>query len=157
MAVTKIRKISSWILWAVAAISIVVFGLIFFGGVVDPSVDKPEPVYTNQLLYWAYTILALSIFALLGFGLFQFVTSLMTSPKKALASLSVIVVFAAFLGISYAMGDATPLPGINTDSAAYNVPTWLKITDMWLYTLYTLGILCILTTLGGSLFKIFNK
>ena len=157
MAVTKIRKISSWILWAVAAISIVVFGLIFFGGVIDPSVDKPEPVYTNQLLYWGYTILALSIFSLLGFGLFQFVTSLMTTPKKALNSLSVIVVFAALLGISYAMGNGTPLPGINTDSAKYNIPSWLKITDMWLYTMYTLGTLCILATLGGSLFKLFKK
>ena len=157
MAVTKIRKISSWILWAVAAISIAVFALFYSGGVVDPNADKVEPVYTSQLLYWGYTILALSIFSLIGFGLFQFVTSLMTTPKKALSGLSVIVVFAALLGISYAMGNDTPLPGINTDSAQYNVPTWLKITDMWLYTMYTLGVLCILTTLGGSLFKIFNK
>ena len=157
MAVTKIRKISNWILWAVFAISIAIFALFYSGGVVDPNADKVEPVYTSQLLYWGYTVFAVAIVALLGFGLFQFVTSLIESPKKALAGLSVIVVFAALLGISYAMGNGTPLPGINTDSAQFNVPFWLKITDMWLYTVYTLGILCILTTLGGSLFKLIKK
>jgi len=157
MAVTKIRKISSWILWAVAAISIVFFGLFYFGGVVDPSAEKIEPVYTSQLLYWGYTIFGLAIAALICFGVFQFVLSMMSSPKKALASLSVIVVFLALLGVFYAMGNDTPLPNINTDSAQYNVPFWLKMTDMWLYTMYTLGVLCILTTLAGSLKGIIKK
>ena len=157
MAVTKIRRISSWTLWAVAAISIVVFGLFYLGGVVDPNAKNLEPVYTAQLLYWGYTVFALSIIALICFGVFQFITSLITTPKKALGGLSVIIVGAVLLGATYAMGDSTPLSGINADSAVYNVPFWLKVTDMWLYTMYVLGVLCILATLAGSLKNVFNK
>jgi len=160
MAVTKIRKISSWILWAVAAISIAVFLLFYFGGQTENSQfaakELNDPKYTNQLLFWAYTVFALAIVSLLGFGLFQFIMSLIESPKKALSGLSVIIVAGALLGISYAIGNATPLPNINTDSAVYNVPFWLKVTDMWLYSMYTLGVLCILATLSGSLMK-FNR
>ena len=157
MAVTKIRRISSWTLWAVAAISIVVFGLFYVGGVVDPNAKNIEPVYTSQLLYWGYTVFALAIIALVCFAVFQFITSLMTTPKKALGGLSVIVVGVVLFGITYAIGNDTPLSGINTDSAQFNVPFWLKVTDMWLYSMYILGILCILATLAGSLQRVFKK
>ena len=157
MAVTKIRKISSWTLWAVAGISIAVFGLFYAGGSVDPNADKLEPVYTAELLYWGYAVLASTIISLCGFALFQFVTSLMENPKKALSGISVIVVFGVLLGITYAMGSEVPISGLNVDSEKFNIPGWLKVTDMWLYTMYVIGTLCILTTLGGSIFKIFNK
>ena len=161
MAVTKIRKISSWTLWAVAAISIVVFGLFFFGGQTEnsPFAAKgyTDPKYTAELLYWGYTVLSLAVISLFGFAIFQFITSLMETPKKALAGLSVIVVFAVLLGITYAMGSDTPLSGLNADSEKFNIPMWLKVTDMWLYSMYTLGVLCILATLGGSIFKFMNK
>ena len=156
MAVTKIRKISSWTLWTVAGISIAVLALFFLGGEIPDQKDK-TPIYTAELLYWGYTVLALAVVALIGFGAFQFTTSLMTNPKKALASLSVIVVFLVLLGITYGMGDATALPGINTESAVYNIPFWLKVTDMWLYTAYVLGTLCVLAVLSGSVIKIIKK
>ena len=156
MAVTKIRKISSWTLWAVAAISIVVFGLFYFGGEI-PDQKNFTPIYTAELLYWGYTMLSLAIIALFGFALFQFATSLKENPKKALSSLSVIVVFGILLGITYAMGNDTPLVGLNTDSEKYNTPMWLKVTDMWLYSMYVLAVLCILAVLSGSAMKFIKK
>ena len=156
MAVTKIRKISSWTLWAVAAISIVVFGLFFFGGEIPDQKDK-TPIYTAELLYWGYTMLSFAIITLFGFALFQFATSLMENPKKALSSLSVIVVFGVLLGITYAIGNDTPLAGLNTDSEKYNTPMWLKVTDMWLYSMYVLAVLCILAVLSGSVMKFIKK
>ena len=162
MAVTKIRKISNWTLWAVMAISIAVLGLFYFGGqgeTVISATGNPlsNPKFTPELLYWGYTVFTLAIISLAAFAVFQFVTSLMTNPKGALASLSVLLVGAALLGITYAIGDATPLPIINIDSAAYNVPFWLKVTDMWLYTMYILGVLCILAMLAGSVMKVIKK
>ena len=156
MAVTKIRKISSWTLWGVVAISLIVFGLFYFGGEI-PDQKNYTPIYTAELLYWGYTMLSLAIISLFGFAIFQFITSLIENPKKALMSLSVIVVFGVLFGITYAMGNATPLTGLNTDSEKFNTTTWLKVTDMWLYSMYTLGVLCILATLGGSVFKFINK
>ena len=47
MAVTKIRKMSSWTLLIVSIISLVVLGMFYAGGVVDPSVAKKEPISTG--------------------------------------------------------------------------------------------------------------
>lgn len=45
MAVTKIRKISSWTLLVSSVISIVVLVMFFAGGVVDPAAEMKEPIY----------------------------------------------------------------------------------------------------------------
>ena len=159
MAVTKIRKISGWILLALVAINIAVLALFFFGGLSENATPTwKEYNFTSELLYWMYIIFALAIIALLAFGLFQFVTSLMTNPKTALASLSVLVVFAALLGITYSIGDPTPIASItNADIAKYNVPMWLKVSDMWIYSMYILLILCVVAVFATQLRKVFTK
>ena len=159
MAVTKIRKISSWILLAVMALSIGVLLMFFLGGVTPESHPNwKEYNFTDQLLYWMYIMVGMAIIALLAFGLFQFVLSLKTNPKSALASLGVIVVIAALFGITYAMGDPTPIPSItNADIAKYNVPLWLKVSDMWIYSIYILATLCIVATFASQLKKVFSK
>ena len=50
MAVTKIRKMSSWTLLIVSLISIVVLGMFFFGGITNPGEEMKEYVYTGLLL-----------------------------------------------------------------------------------------------------------
>jgi glucan phosphoethanolaminetransferase (alkaline phosphatase superfamily) len=157
MAVSKIRKISSWTLLAVIIISAGVLALFYFGGVVDPNAEQKEPIHTAELLYWCYAILGLAVAGLLIFGVIQFITSLLSKPKSALISLVVIVAFAALFIITYSIGDGTELANINADSAKYNVEGWLKISDMWLYTTYTLLVLSILAMIFGSVKKVFNK
>jgi hypothetical protein len=157
MAVTKIRRFSSWTLIAVILISVGVLGLFYMGGVADPKAEIKEPIHTSELLYWCYAIFGLAVLGLLVFGLVQFVSSLMTRPKAALASLGILVAFAALLGITYSMGEGTPLSGINEDSAKYNVTSWLKLSDMWIYSMYVLLILSILAMAFGSIKKVFNR
>ena len=50
MAVTKIRKMSSWTLLIVSLISIVVLGMFFGGGITNPGEEMKEYVYTGLLL-----------------------------------------------------------------------------------------------------------
>ena len=45
MAVTKIRKMSSWTLLIVSLISIVVLGMFFGGGITNPGEEMKEPMY----------------------------------------------------------------------------------------------------------------
>ncbi len=157
MAVTKIRKTSSWVLLGVMLLSVIVLAAFYFGGVVDPNLNKKEPVNTSLLLYWTYTVFAIALVLLVLFGGMQFLSTLKSRPKSALASLAVLVAFLAMLGITYAMGDTTALANINVDSAQYNVPKWLKISDMWIYSIYiTLG-LSIIAIIAGSIKKVFNK
>ncbi len=157
MAVTKIRKISSWTLLAAAIISVVVMGLFYTGGVVDSAAEMQEPVNTNYLIYWVYVLFGATIISTFLFAVWQFIGLLKTNPKSAITSLGVLVVFAAIMLISYTLGDGTPLPIINADSAAYNTSSWLKITDMWIYTTYILIGLIILSVVAGTVKRILNK
>lgn len=157
MAVTKIRKMSSWTLLGVMLVSVIVFAMFYFGGVVDSAAEKPEPVNTSLLLYWCYVVFGIAVALLFLFGLVHFFATLKSRPKAAIGSLGVLVAFLAILGITYAIGDTTPLPGINADSAQYNVASWLKISDMWIYSIYILLGLSVLAILGGSVKKVFSK
>ncbi|KKB55349.1 hypothetical protein [Parabacteroides gordonii] len=157
MAVTKIRKISSWTLLLISIISLVILGMFYAGGVVDASAEMKEPIYTGLLINWTSVLFFVTAISTVLFALWQFITLLQTSPKSALASLVVVVLFAAVLFITYSMGDATPLKGLNADSQEYNVPLWLKVTDMWIYSTVVLMALIIIAVVAGSVKRMLNR
>jgi len=158
MAVTKIRKISSWTLIVCTVISLVVLGLFFFGGDDAPlKEDLWTPHYTELFLYWMYTLLALAAVSALLFGLWQFISSFKDNPRGGIMGLVVLVLFFGLLFITYAIGSDTPVNVMNSEAQAYNIPFWLKITDMWLYSTYVLTGLVVLAIFAGSLKRIFNK
>ena len=158
MAVTKIRKISSWTLIGSAIISLVVLCLFFLGGSDEPYRGEYwTPTHLNTLLSWMYVLFALATVATLLFGIWQFASNFKTNPKGGIMGLVVIVLFAGMLFVTYAIGDGTKLPIANEDIQDYNVPFWLKATDMWLYSTYTLVALIILAILAGSVKKVLNR
>jgi magnesium-transporting ATPase (P-type) len=157
MAVTKIRKISSWTLLVTFLISIVVLGMFFGGGVVDPSAENKEYVYTGLLLDWTYIVFAVTIICMALLALWQFASVLKTNPKSALMSFVVIALFVIVLLITYSMGDGTPLVGLNADSQSYNVPFWLKVTDMWIQSSIVLFALIVVALIAGSVKKLLSK
>jgi multisubunit Na+/H+ antiporter MnhB subunit len=158
MAVTKIRKISSWTLLIVSIISLALFALFFFGGVNEPlNGEWKNPTYTSEVLIWSYVLLAICAISMTLFGITQFFNKFKTNPKGAITSLVVFVGFVVLLIIAYAIGDGQQLSGINADSQKYNVESWLKITDMWLYAMYILLTLSVLAILWSSVKKITNK
>ncbi|WP_297902810.1 hypothetical protein [uncultured Parabacteroides sp.] len=157
MAVTKIRKISSWTLLICSIISIVTLVMFFAGGVVDPAAEMKEPIYTGLLLNWTTILSFVTIISTVLFAIWQFVTLLKTDAKSALSSLAVIVCFFALLFITYTIGDGTPLTGLNADSQVYNTPGWLKITDMWIMSTIVLLVLIIACVVWGSVKRIMGK
>ena len=157
MAVAKIRKMSSWALLIVSIISLVVLGMFYAGGVVDPSVEMKEPIYTGLLINWTSVLFFVTIISTILFAVWQFITLLQTNAKSAITSLIVIVVFAAILFITYSMGDATPLGGMNADSQKYNIPLWLKVTDMWIMSTVVLMVLIVAAVVWGSVKRMLNR
>ena len=115
MAVTKIRKISSWTLLISSIISIIVLGMFYAGGVVDPAAEMKEPIYTGLLINWTSVLFFVTIISTVLFAVWQFLTLLKTNAKSAIMSLVVLVCFVAVLFITYTMGDATPLAGLVKD------------------------------------------
>ena len=157
MAVTKIRKISSWTLLISSIISIVALVMFYTGGVVDPAAEMKEPIYTGLLLNWTYLLFGVTIACSVLFAVWQFLTLLKTDAKSAMLSFGVLVLFVAMLFVTYAMGDATPMTGLNADSQKYNTEFWLKTTDMWLYSTYILLVLIIVVAFLGTIKRILNK
>ncbi|MDH6303475.1 magnesium-transporting ATPase (P-type) [Parabacteroides sp. PF5-5] len=158
MAVTKIRKISSWVLILCTIITLAVLALFFFGG--DNEKYKGEmwnPKHVDLLLYWQYILFGVTAFAAILLGIWQFASSFKNNPKGGVMGLVVIVLFAAMMFLSYTFGDTTPVHVLNSEAQVFNVPFWLKITDMWLYSTYILTALVILAIIGGSIKKIFSK
>ena len=78
------------------------------------------------------------LFAILGF--FQ---NLKINRKGALGSLLVLVALAALLGLTYSIGSGELLhiPGYDGSD---NNPVTLKMTDMWIYSMYTMLVLSII-------------
>ncbi|MDN4754164.1 hypothetical protein QYZ87_06430 [Porphyromonadaceae bacterium W3.11] len=149
MAVKKIRKISSTVLLIVALITVVVLGIYIFGGYVDPTAAKPEPVYTDLLMYTCYIVLGVTLLAMIVFAIVGFAGKLKTNPKGALGGLVAIVALAVLLGVTYAIGSTERL-SVGADSAKYNTDFYLKFTDMWLYSIYVMLILCVAGLIWGA-------
>ena len=161
MAVRRIRKISSWTLLILTIISVAILGLFYFGGQDVPLGEKElkNPLYTSELLYWAYILFGLSALSLVGFGLIQFVSSFKANPKSALISFGILIAFGALLVFANSLGDGTPLTTIKegSDLQAYNTKFWLKVTDMWLYSMYMLLVLVVIALVWGSLKKMLSR
>ena len=157
MAVTKIRKISSWTLLICSIVSIIILGMFFAGGVVDPAAELQEPVYTGLLIDWTSALFFATIISTVLFAIWQFLGSLKTNPKEAISSLVVLVLFFALLFVTYTIGDDTPLQGLNADSQQYNTAGWLKISDMWILSTITLVCAILACVVWGSIKKIMGK
>lgn len=157
MAVTKIHRTSRTVLYLSVFISLVVLALFYLGGQVPEAqklvADQSQPKFTDMVLYWAYILLGVTIVVLLLFALGDFFKSLKDNPKKALGGLVIFIGLVALLGITYVIGDGTLLniPGYDGPD---NNPTTLKVTDMWIYSIY---IMLGLTMLAIVLMPVFKR
>ena len=152
-------KASYYALYAMFAIILIVMGIFFFGGdatgaAVIPGVDPEmwQPAQTDALLYLMYALFGIAVVATVAAFLFQFGTALKDNPGNALKSLIGVIVLVAVVVIAWAMGSDEPLniPGYDgTD----NVPFWLKITDMFLYSIYILFGATVLAIIFSSIKK----
>ena len=156
MAVSKIRKISSWSLLIILAVSAVILGTFYSGGIVNPGEEMKEPVYTGLLLNWIWALGGLTLGATLLFAASQFISQLRYNAKSAISSLVVLVLFAAMFFITYSMGDGTPLQIIGYEGE-HNIEFWLKLTDMWIYSSYILMALIISVVILGSVKRLLKK
>ena len=144
MAVTKIRKVSSSTLLALSVISVIIFAVFFFGGAEVDAKGNKDYAYPGLLLFWTY-------------ALFLAVINFASNKKGLVSSLAGVGAFVALLVITYAIGDGTPISGLNDASQTYNTSGWLKVTDMWLYSIYVLFIVTLGAAVWGSVSKALKR
>ena len=152
-------KVSYYVLYALFAAIIVVLCLFYFGGdatgsavVMGVDPDMWQPANTNALLYLIYALLAVAVAATAIAAIAQFSMALKDNPVKALKSLIGIFALAAVLFVSWILGSDQPL-NIQGYEGADNVPFWLKITDMLIYTIYFLLGATVVAILVSSIWK----
>lgn len=157
----RIQKVSGTVLYVMLAITLVILGMFFFGGetpldqrlVADTAME--EPAQTDALIYWMYILFGIAVIITIAAAVYQFVTGFIDSPMTAIKSLLGLILIIVVLVISWAMGSDQPLvmPGYD---GAENVPFWLKLTDMFLYTIYIMMGAMILLIFGFGIAKKFK-
>lgn len=152
-------KVSYYVLYALLAVIAIVLVLFYFGGsatgddvIASINPDMWQPAQTDALLYLMYTLFFVTVIAAVGAAVLQFGSALKDNPSNALKSLLGVALLILVLFISWAMGDDTPLE-ITGYTGPDNVPFWLKITDMFLYSTYALLIITLLAILVSSIKK----
>ncbi|MEG0038057.1 MULTISPECIES: hypothetical protein [Bacteroides] len=147
-------KLSYYVLYAMFAAILVVMGLFYMGGeMATPIVpDMSNPANTDALLYLMYGLFGIAVVVTVIAFVFQFGTALKDNPMGAIKSLVGIILLVAVLVISWVMGsdETLVLPGYD---GSENVPFWLKLTDMFLYTIYFLLAATVVAILGSSIKK----
>lgn len=157
----RIQKVSGTVLYVMLAITLVILGMFFFGGetpldqrlVADTAME--EPAQTDALIYWMYILFGIAVIITIAAAIYQFVTGFIDSPMTAIKSLLGLILIIVVLVISWAMGSDQPLvmPGYD---GAENVPFWLKLTDLFLYTIYIMMGAMILLIFGFGIAKKFK-
>lgn len=146
-------RVSYYVLYAIFAVVVVVMCLFYFGGEGEQLVpDMSNPAYTDALLYLIYGLLGFTIVITVAAFIAQFGAALKDNPMSALKSLLGFVLLVVLLIVTWSMGSEETLVLQGYDGNE-NVPFWLKITDMFLYTLYFLIAACIVAMLGSSIKK----
>ena len=144
------------LLYILLGITLVIAFLFYFGGEIDPTDERPEPIYTDALLYWIYTILALCIIVTTIFTIRKFLIRLKNSPRKAIRFILMPIILAVVMTIAWSLGDGTPLQIVRYEGKE-NIYFWLKVTDMFLYTIYFLLGMGILSVIYYNIKKALQK
>ena len=134
----KYAKLTKILLWVLMILSICVLVWGWFTGF-----EAKDGAATNVLLYWAYIVLGIALFAVICVGLYITAT---TNPK-GLVKIGIAVVAAAVLfGICYLL--ASGAPALNCSKPT--TPGELKLTDTILNLAYLVGGAAILSIIVGE-------
>lgn len=147
-------KVSYYVLYAMFAIILIILGLFYFSGeMATPLVaDMSNPAQTDALLYLIYALFGLAVAATLVAAIFQFGSALKDNPKGAIKSLLGLILLIVVLVVAWSMGSGETLT-IQGYEGTDNVPFWLKLTDMFLYTIYFLLVVTVVAIIGSSIKK----
>jgi len=142
------QKISTIVLYILAAIS-VVFAILFFvgGNVTDASgIETDEPIFTALNLTWAYILFFSAVVITVLFS----IVHIITHPKALKGALISIGIGAVLVAIAYLLASDAPVGG---RGAAETTATTLKWVGTGLYVTYILGGLAIAGIIISEIYR----
>lgn len=109
------------------------------------------PLLTDAIIYWIYILFGVAIIVTIAMALVQFIKSMISNPGAALKSLIPIVLFAGIFVVSYLLGSGEKMSIIGYEGTQ-NEGSWAQIADMFIYTIYTLFVLIVVTIFGSRIY-----
>lgn len=133
-------KVSYYVLYALFAVILLILGLFYLGGEMTTPIvpEMSNPAHTETLLFLLYGLLGLAIVVTLVAFVIQFGAALKENPVAALKSLIGVILLALVLIVTWSIGSDEPIDIQGYDGTENRDPFWLKLTDMFIYTLYFL-------------------
>ncbi len=150
----KINRITNILLWALMGIT-VIFAILFYVGAVVPGTEGTryeEPRVTNSFIVYAYILLLLTIVALVGFAVRNFVLN----PKGLKGVAVALGAVAVLIGLASLLADNTVLD-LPHYKGSDNVPRTLFWTDVGIFVAYFLLAGAFLAIVVSSIARFFKK
>ena len=149
-----ITKIPAVVLLLCMLITIVL-AVWFYNVYISEPVDNGNPEI-SAILYWIYILLFITFTTGFIFSLINSIRKWKDNSKTILRSIIDFLAWGLLLLITWLLGSGKPLPiiGYKGDENTY---FWLKITDMWLYSIYILLGLGIIALFAGIIWSYFKK
>ena len=150
----NIGKISTIILWLCMIVTLGIFAWFYYGVINKP--DSLDTMETSVLLNWLYILLLVTISVSCIFSFYKFVIRWKDKSLNSWQSLLGFIVLGLLLGTTYGLGNGTPLSIFGYEGKE-NTYYWLKITDMWIYSIYVLLGITIIAVFAGILWSYIKK
>lgn len=143
------QKISTIVLYILAAVS-VVFALMFFFGPSEEVGGYLEPEYTSLNLKWAYVLFGIAVVLTFGF----MIEYLFTHPKALKGAAIALVCGGVLLLVSYSLASGEPVEG--SKNAEEITTTGLKWVGTGIYAMYILGGVALLAMVFSEIIRAFK-
>ena len=143
----KYAKLFKILLWVLMILSVVVLIWGWLAGF-----EANDGKMTNVLLYWAYIMIGIALFAVVCVGLYISAT---TNPKSLVKMGIIVVGVIVLVGIAYVLASGAPAVGFS--GAKLPSDSELKLTDTILNLAYILGGAAILSIVCGEVLMAIRK
>lgn len=150
----KAHKISGWLLGICIVIALVLFSVFYIA-----YAKSPESISGNQidgLLFYLFILLSVTTVSVFAFSVYQLIKGGKEYFRRRVYSLISIALLGLLLFFTYQLGNGDPLIilGYHGDENTYR---WLKISDMWIFSITVLLGLTILSVLVGILWSYLKR
>lgn len=152
--------ISKITLWVLLILGIIVSVMFYVGGSVGELEVAGDylsiPKFTDQMLFWVYILLGITILATLVGVIAGFTQNFKADKKSALKSLGGVGLFAIILVVAWFLGSPEQINILGYEGTD-NVGAWAQTTDAVLYSIYILLAALIVTILWGAVYTRIKK
>ncbi|MBQ8969248.1 MAG: hypothetical protein IJ064_05910 [Bacteroidaceae bacterium] len=157
----KIEKISNYVLYAICAVTVLLFLLFFSWGFdnIDPeiSADKIAPKMTSTLLWFMY-LLGAAMCCLMVWSLFQnsrnsgggnelAIKGVPGSKITICTVVTTLLVFGIGYAVNFAMGEE---PVLAKDGKVLATAGWVVVTDAFMVAIYALSVISVIAVVVAA-------